>query len=114
MHRIFLVLLTMMMAACTAFQAVDGSSSEIQQRIAVGELLRPGDEVRVFTLDGSVHEFRVTQVDVRGGNLLGETESIPFAEIRAIEKREFDLGTTARRTGIGVLVFAAANAWFCC
>jgi hypothetical protein len=55
----------------------------------------PGDRVRLVTADGSVHKFRVTQIDVVGGLVIGKEESVPIADILAVETREVSWAKTA-------------------
>jgi hypothetical protein len=112
--KALLVLAISTSAACTTFTPIEVSSDEIQQRVVSGDLIHARDNVRIVTLDGSIHEFRVTQVDTEKGLVFGKDGGIAINEIRAVEKRRLDVGKTARRTGWGFLIFVATNGYFCC
>jgi hypothetical protein len=79
-------------------------------------LFEPGDRVKLVTADGSVHAFRVTQIDVDDGLVIGKEESVPIADIIAVETREVSVGKTAALSGglVGVsmiiLLLIAAGA----
>jgi hypothetical protein len=74
-----------------------------------GELLEPGDRVRLVTADEAVHTFRVTEVDRERGIVVGKDNEVPIANIVAVETRETSVGRTALLVGgvgygIGILV----------
>lgn len=56
------LLLVLAISACSTMKPVQMSPSELQQNIAAGELLEPGDKVRL-ALDGGEHyELEVTNL----------------------------------------------------
>jgi hypothetical protein len=73
-----------LIAGCTSMQPIDGSPTELQQRIAAGELLEPGDRVWIETADGKAHEFVISRIDAR--RLEGAAESVPIDQVRYLEK----------------------------
>jgi len=84
--------LMLTLTGCATMSPIAGSPTELQQRVAAGELLRPGDQVRITTADGNRHEFRVTSVS--GYSIDGKQESILVKDIFAVEKREASIGGT--------------------
>lgn len=73
---------------CESFHPVEAPAEQIQRRIVSEGLLAPGDEVRLVTEDGNVHEFRIAAVDVNGGHLTGKRERVRIEDIATLEKRE--------------------------
>lgn len=67
---------------------IDGSPTELQQLINSGELLRPGDRVRIVTADEKKHRFAISKVEA--GLIVGPNESIPVAQVMCLEKRQFE------------------------
>jgi hypothetical protein len=74
----------LLIAGCTSMQPIDGSPAELQQRIAAGELLEPGDRVWIETADGKAREFTVGRIDTT--HLVGVGESVPIDQVRYLEK----------------------------
>jgi hypothetical protein len=72
-----------------------------------GELLQPGDRVRLVTTDETVYEFRVESVDLERGLVIGRDAHVPIADIAALETREASVGRTALLAG-GVAYSVAA------
>jgi len=64
-------------AGCTTMQPIDGSPTELQHFINSGELLKPGDRVRIVTADQKTHRFAITKVEA--GLIVGSNESVPGA-----------------------------------
>jgi len=81
-----LTLLTaaLLIGGCTSMQPIDGSPTELQQRIAAGELLQAGDRVWIETADGKAHEFTIRRIDAT--RLAGADESVPIDQVRYLEK----------------------------
>src|SRR5271169_1318830 len=72
---------------CTTMQPIDGSPTELQHFINSGELLRPGDRVRIVTADEETHRFVITKVEA--GLIVGPDESVPIDQVMYLEKRQF-------------------------
>jgi hypothetical protein len=69
-------------------------------------VLKPGDKVRLVTGDETVHEFRVTQLDLDEGLINGKDASVRIAEIVGVATREAAVGKTVCLTvGISTGVF---------
>jgi hypothetical protein len=79
----FIIALT----GCTTFRPIDGSPTELQQLINSGELLTPGDRVRIVTADEKTHRFAITKVEA--GLIVGSNESVPVDQVICVEKRQF-------------------------
>jgi hypothetical protein len=80
-------LLIIAAAGCTTMRPIDGSPTELQQFINSGDLLKPGDRVRIVTADDKAHRFVVTKVDA--GLIVGINESILVDQVMYLEKRQF-------------------------
>ena len=98
--------LTLVLSACTSFRPAAGGSEDQRDRILAGELVAPGDRVRLTTADGQTHDFRVQTVDVERGALSGRRESVEIAAITALETRELSWIKT------GVLIGVLAHTLF--
>ena len=117
MKHIFVLVLLLLSCACTTLRPTEASPADLQRMITHENLFKPGDRVKLATADGSVHKFRVTQIDVDNGLVIGKEESVPIADIIAVETREVSVGKTAALTGgliVGYVVIAilAATAAF--
>jgi hypothetical protein len=80
-------ILIIALTGCTTMRPIDGSPSELQQSINSGELLKPGDRVRIVTMDDKTHRFAITKIEA--GRIVGPNESIPVDVILSLEKQEF-------------------------
>jgi hypothetical protein len=97
-----------LMMGCTTLRPLEGSPDQLQQAILCGELLEPGDRVRIVTTDGSGHEFRVTQIDADAGLVIGEDDSVPVSQIRAVERRTLSVAKTAGAVYAALVIAGAA------
>jgi hypothetical protein len=52
MDKLFLLVLVCMCQACMTLTPVELASDILHQRLAAGEVLKPGDNVKIVTLDG--------------------------------------------------------------
>jgi hypothetical protein len=75
-------------AGCTTMRPIDGSPIELQQFINSGELLKPGDRVRIVTADEKTHRFAIIKVEA--GLIVGSNESVPVDQVMCVEKRQFE------------------------
>ena len=105
------VALVFLNSACTTMRPTHVPSAEIQSRILAGDLLAPGDRVRLATKDGTVHELRIASVDLDRGVVTGADDAVPIAEIVAVEKRELSWVKTGIL--IGGLVVTLGTDWDC-
>ena len=103
-------------SACTTLKPTEATPEELQRRLLTGELLHPGDRVRLVTADETVYEFRVTEFDVEQGIVIGRDERVAVADVVAVETRELSLGKTALLVGgvsysvIAIVLIVAAPA----
>ena len=77
----FMIALT----ACTTLRPIDGRPNELQQFINSGELLKPGDRVRIVTADQKVHQFAITKIEA--GLIVGPHESLPVDQVIYLKLR---------------------------
>ena len=109
MKRFIIAILIVCIAGCTTLRPVAGVRADLEQRIASGELLTPGDRVKIRTADDKVHRFTVTSIDPKV--IYGKRESVPIDQIVSIEKRYFDLEHTVQLVAVtllGIAVIAVA------
>jgi hypothetical protein len=99
MRALILVTLLTLIAGCTTLRPVEMPPDQLQHLIVSERLLGPGDRVRLVTADDTEHRFRVVAVDVEGGWIVGENESVRIADVVAVETREFSKGKTAALAG---------------
>jgi hypothetical protein len=55
--------------------------------------------VRLVTAEGEVYKFRVTQLDLAEGVVVGRNHAVPIEDIVAVETREVSVGKTAALVG---------------
>jgi hypothetical protein len=101
MKRFVVYGLIICLGGCTTMRPVAGNPSELQQRIASGELIRRGDRVALLTKDGATHEFKVTSLSA--STIDGKLESIPVDQVAAVQKRELNVGKTVLIVGLTVV-----------
>lgn len=107
--RILLALLACALcgAACTTLKPIEATPDEVQSKLLTETIVQPGDRIRVVTSDGSVHKFRVTEIDHEQGLVLGKDQRIVVKEIVAVETREISMGrSSALAGGIGIGMMA--------
>lgn len=101
--RVVLLLLLGSSVACTTLEPVAVPADELQSQLRDGTLVKPGDRVRLVTADETVYQFRVTEISLDQGAVVGQSERVPIDEIVAVETKEVSVGRTALLTGgIGV------------
>jgi len=86
-------------SACTTLQPTEASPEELQRLILSEDLLEPGQRVRLVTADEVVHEFRIAEIDLERGVVMGDDEAVLISEVVAVETREVSVGRTALLTG---------------
>jgi hypothetical protein len=99
MKQVILAIVMLLSCACTSLQPTAASPEELHHMIAHENLLESGERVRLVTADGAVHKFRVTEIDLVNGMVVGPKESVPIESIVAVETREISIGKTAALTG---------------
>ena len=62
---------------------IDGSPQELQQFINAGDLLKPGDRVRIVTADQKPHRFAIVKIEA--GRILGSNESLLVDQVISLE-----------------------------
>lgn len=104
-------------SACTTLKPTEATPEELQRELLSGTLLQPGDRVRLVTADETVYEFRVTELDVEHGIVIGRDERVAVADVVAVETREVSMGKTALLIGgvgysvIAIILIVAAPAF---
>jgi hypothetical protein len=113
MRRIIVLAAIISCAGCTTLRPIEGTSTELQQRIDSGELLKAGDRVVIVTTDNKTHRFAVT--GIAAGLIEGKADSVPVDQVVSLERRQFSRAKTlALVCGVvlmvgGVAVFVAAH-----
>jgi len=111
MLRIIFLALVLICAGCTTLRPIQGSPTELRQRISSGALLKPGDRVSIVTTDNKTHQFEVTGINA--GVIEGKAESVPIDQMASVEKRQFSGGKTAALVGglAAAATHLSAGAW---
>lgn len=113
MRRIIVLVAIISCTGCTTLRPIEGTSTELQQRINSGQLLKAGDRVEIVTTDDHTHRFAVTKIDA--GLIEGKAESIQVNQIVSLERRQFSRTRTLLLIGCvaivvgGVVVVVAAH-----
>lgn len=97
MKGFVVILLALVLAACTSLKPLEIPPEQLQSMIARGEVIAVGDNVKIITNDGKQHHFKVTEIS--GSFVSGKNDSISIPDIVALETREFSGGKTALLTG---------------
>jgi hypothetical protein len=82
-----------MIGGCTTLHPIANVPSDLSHHFGDGGALHPGDRVIITTLAGARHNLRVQSV--RDGVIYGDHDSVPFAEIVSIDRRDFSAAKTA-------------------
>ena len=110
MKRMFLVVLLAGAIAgfgCTTLEPVAATPEEVQRQLLAGQLLEPGEVVRLVTTDEVVHKFKVVAVDFAQGYIRGRDEQVAITDVVALETSKVSVGRTTLLVG-GVGIGAAA------
>ena len=86
-------------SACTSLSPKEEAPEELRRQLLSGELLQPGERVRLVTSDETVYEFRITEIDLDQGLVIGSDEQVPIADVVAVETRKVSVGKTALLVG---------------
>lgn len=115
MKRFIVLVAVISCAGCTTLQPIVGTSTELQQRISSGELLKAGDRVSIVTADAKTHTLAVREITA--GVIVGKTDTIPVEQVVSLEKRQFSRAKTVALVvgvilvvGGGVAILAAHSA----
>lgn len=90
---------TMVSTACTTQRPIEASPDEVQRQLLSGQLVQPRDRIKLVTRDETVHEFRVTELDLEQGLVVGKDARIPIADVVAVDTREVSIGRSALLAG---------------
>lgn len=94
-------------SACTALSPKQATPEELRRQLLSGELVQPGERVRLVTIDETVYEFRVSEIDLEQGLVIGRDERVPISDVVAVETRNVSAGKTALLVGgVGYSVLA--------
>lgn len=85
------------LSGCTSLRTIQKSSAEIQGSLTHGELIVPGDRIKIITDNGKEYTFKV--VSIGYGYVNGKNVAIPIKDIDLIEKRSVSIGRTAMLSG---------------
>ncbi len=91
--RCLVHLLVSLLVACTSFTRTDTTALELQRGVRAGEVIAPGDEIRVTTSDTRVIEITVSAVT--DDAIEGRETSVPINSVQELEVSRFSLGRAA-------------------
>ncbi len=92
---ILILALTGSLCACSSLKPVELPPESLQQMILDQDILQPGEKIKLVTAEGKRYEFRVARVDTERKVIIGDGQSIPVADVVAVETKEFSFGKTA-------------------
>ena len=107
MKHLIILVAVISFAGCTTLRPIEGTSTELQQRISSGQLLKVGDRVLIVTTDQKAHRFAVTGIGA--GVIEGKADSIPVDQVAYLEMREFSRAKTWSLVGGVVLVVVGGS-----
>ena len=115
MKRFSLIVLLIICTACTSLRPIEGSPTELRQRINSGDLLKAGDRVVIVAADGRAHRFAIKSISA--GLIQGRSQSVPIDQVSSLQQRQFSRAKTAALvigialacTVIGVAAYAATH-----
>jgi len=93
MKLISVLVAILILAGCTTMKPVEMTADQLHDRISTGSVLNEGDMVKIVTIDGNTHKFRISAITE--ASIIGEDIEVPIADIVAIETKEFSGGKTA-------------------
>ena len=107
LSRLISLLLVVSLGACSTFKPIELSEQELQSKIRSEQLIKTGDNVKIYTRDGTKLQLTVKYVDDE--IVRGHRSSIRIDDIVALETGSFSGGKTALfvagTTGGAVLLF---------
>ena len=110
-RRALVALACISLVGCFSLQPIDAEPAPLQQMLRDGRLVKAGDHVRVRTVDGSTHRFRLVAMDQ--ATLQSRGESIPIDQVVELEREKFSVAKTVL-LGLGMAIalvgIAAASA----
>src|SRR5450755_2636822 len=101
MKRFIVLVVILSCAGCTTLQPIQGTSTELQQRVKSGELLKAGDRVSIVTTDAKTHSFAVREITA--GLIVGRADKISVDQVVSLEKRQFSRAKTVALV-VGVIL----------
>ena len=96
------------LSGCTTLRPIKLSQPAVQERISSGDLIHPGDKVRIFTINSKQYDFKV--ISVEDGYVKGKDVEIAVKDIAQVEKSEISKGKTALLAGAALLIAIIAIA----
>ena len=102
-----LIVIAFILIGCTTLRPVEFSQATVQQRISAGDLIKPGDKVKIITTDEKQYELNV--ISVADGYIKGKDIEIPINEIALVEKRKLSIGKTSLLGGAMFLLLVMSQ-----
>jgi len=102
MKLISAMVVVLILTGCSTMTPVEMTPDQLHDQISAGDVLSEGEKVKIVTVDGKTHKFKVSSItDV---SIIGDDIEVPIADIIAIETKEFSGGKTAVLAGSTILV----------
>jgi hypothetical protein len=83
----------LILAGCTTMKPVEMSPDQLHDQISSGDIVGPGDQVKLFTSDGKTHELKVSAIT--DTSIVGDDIEVPIDDVIAMETKEFSGGDTS-------------------
>ena len=71
---------------CTTLNPRKATPRKVQRQLLPGELLQPGNRVRLITVDETAYELRITEIDLELGLVIGSDQQVPIADVWSLRK----------------------------
>lgn len=100
-----ILMLAALVVGCTSMQTTKPRGDELHERIRAGDLVDPGDRIRVLMSDGTKQTLEVFRVDedaVHGRTANGNLVQADIDEIAALATEDFSI---LRSAGLGLGIF---------
>lgn len=93
--RCFSLSIALGLLGCRTLQPMAGSSPELRQQIAAGQLRSPGDRVVITAADGQGH--RLVAVAADSAIVRGKHDSVPTNQIDFVQKSQVNISVHGRQ-----------------
>jgi len=92
-----ITVIAFIISGCTTLRPVDLTPPSLQDSITQGDLIKPGNRVRITTIDEKTYKFKI--LSVSDGYVKGKDIEIPINDVALVEKGQFSILKTTLLVG---------------
>jgi hypothetical protein len=107
LRRAVVLIACISLVGCTSMHRVEAEPVQIRQLLRDGQLVKPGDHVRVRAADGTRHRLHVASIDQEA--LHSKTRNIAIEQVTELEIERFSIAKTVLLAA-GLVVVAVTMA----